>query len=466
MPENETHVIPFRGLRYNTSKCCPLAEVVTPPFDAIDKPLQKRLYEQHPYNAVRLDLNLVTPDDSIQNNAYTRASEFFSTWQEKGILIPEEKPVIYTYQQQWTDENGKTIERKGIVLLLEVEPYETKRVLPHENTLIGPKSDRLNLLKMAQGNFSPIFMAYSDPKQTLEQNLFISNQATQAVTDEAGVIHSFTPVNDPQLIETVQQLIKSQQLLIADGHHRYETALAFMEDARERYRELTGKTALKGSLTSDYTMVYLANIENYGLKANPIHRLILQWPNGLSQEVFKERLLQTFNIVESGEDFTYLSHKTPSLPLKLKSKEQLAGLATALHQVDTAILEHVVFKGIFNATTVELKTSRSLGFATELTQVEKQLVNGEAETAFLMKTPDLSLIKDACAQGLRMPLKSTFFCPKLLTGLVFYSYSAFKCQEEPQNELNDDISKQSPLPNKAFSVEKYGIDYRMALIPD
>ncbi|MEB3286438.1 MAG: DUF1015 domain-containing protein [Vampirovibrionales bacterium] len=475
MPENETLVFPFHGLRY---KDVALESVTAPPYDVIDQSMQDWLYAQHPHNVVRLELNAVTPDDSIGDNAYTRASAHFRHWQDEGILQPEEAPAMYAYTQSWREKGendkpvGQIIERKGIWTLLALEPYETRRVLPHEHTLKGPKLDRMNLMKTTLGNFSPIFMIYADPKQELETSLkgVEASLKWQQAIDQDQVTHKIAPITDNALLEKIQAVLKEQRLLIADGHHRYETALAFKAEARARYRQLHGKEAPEGSLLSDYLMVFVSNLHDPGLKVYPTDRVLHHWPEGFSQDSFEKALFSSFNQVTSGEDFTYQANGKAPCKLKLKDKASLGDLHPDLHQLDTAILEEAVFKGIFKAAGEQLKASHTLGFYRNPKQVEKLLKHGDAVAVFYMATPPVSLIKEVCEAGHRMPQKSTYFYPKLLSGLVFYSYAPFAQKTGIAHALTDvSLKAAAPietLPIGAFSLEKDGLDYQLALVPD
>lgn len=452
-----TQILPFYGLRYQLGQTGALASVTAPPYDVIDPTMQQTLYTRHPNNVVRLILNQVKDSDSETDNAYTRAADYFKTWQETGVLKPEAEPAMYAYTQSWQDvDSGETIVRKGLWALLRLEPYETGRVLPHEFTLKGPKLDRMNLMKSTLGNFSPIFMIYADPNRALETMIEAQGQDDyQQATDADGTTHQLKPVTDPALLLQFQTLMAEQKLLIADGHHRYETALAFQAETRRLIKAQTGREPEPGTLASDYLMVFLANMHDPGLKVYPTDRVLHHWPTGFNQDTFEAALFAGFDITNEGQgDFLYQTAGKTPVALKLKTPDALKALHPDLHGLDTAILDTAVFQGIFKQPGEALKIDHTLGFYRNPRQVQDLLQTGKAVAVFHMKTPPLSLIKSVCEAGHRMPQKSTYFYPKLLSGLVFYSYATHP------------ITGVEPLQSAWFAQERTTIDYRLALRPD
>lgn len=423
-------ILPFHGLRYNKDRVEDVGAVVAPPYDVITRLYRKQLYDQHPDNVVRLILGKQQDGDNADNNVYSRAKGFLKQWKAENVLVAEDQPAFYAYAQSW-QEGDDTVERKGFVGLLRLEAFEDGNVLPHEFTLKGPKADRLNLMQATLANLSQIFMIYADPERRMEQWLFSENSEAnwQTAKDADGVSHRFRPVTDAGVTGQLQALFQDRKILIADGHHRYETALAFRDEARRAMEAKTGRTYPPGSLMTDYIMVFLANIHDPGLKVYPTHRLLYHWPGGWDRTRFEAGLREAFDVVDAGEDFScvFIADRKPEAPLKLKLKNPaaMADLKDErLKTLDTAILEHAVFRNILSTTGEALKADHTAGFYRNDHQIEELIQRGEAVCVFYMGTPPLSLIKEVCESGERMPQKSTYFYPKILTGLVMLDYTS------------------------------------------
>ncbi|MEM0950874.1 MAG: DUF1015 domain-containing protein [Cyanobacteria bacterium P01_H01_bin.74] len=450
-------IFPFKGTRYNPIQLeaagYTLSDAVAPPYDVIDSNLQQALMKQCPANFVHVDLNPATPKDNTQNNPYTRADHIFQSWENTGMVQHEAAPAIYAYSQSWEDldsetGNKKTVERKGAVALLALEPFETGTILPHEHTLKGPKLDRLNLMRSTETNLSQIFMLYSDPDQLLE-TLFYSSQtetgqseqdAWQEVFDADNVCHRFKPVTDSKSIAALQAMLQEKSLLIADGHHRFETALAFQQEVREQIQEKTGKQPEPGSLLSDYCMVFLTNMDNPGLKVYPTHRVLYRWPEGFDEAQFEEKLAASFSAVgqfspvkqneQAGQPAIVFAYRSQSSKTQtaytLKEGIKPDALPDLLNTFDAALLEELVFKGLFKKTGEVLKHEKFLGFYRDEQAIETLLENKEAVAVFYLAAPSIKLIAAICQNGHRMPQKSTYFYPKILSGLVTYLYRQFE----------------------------------------
>lgn len=433
-------IFPFRGLRYNLEKLFPKQEnglefVATPPYDVINEARQEEFYALHPANFIRVDLNRKTPGDSESNNPYTRAAGFTEAWEMDQTLMPEAEPAIYAYSQSW-QQNGETIERKGAIALLRLESFESGKVLPHEHTLKGPKADRIQLMRQTLCNLSQVFMIYSDPQQTLEKLLYpdttsVTAEKWTSATDSDGVTHRFRPVSNLQIIQPLQALFKEKTLLIADGHHRYETALAYQQEVREQLKAQTGESPEPGSLLSDYAMIFLTNMDDPGLKVYPTHRILHQWPKGWDQKHFEAELFRYYEVVESDETFCYRNPENP-LPVKLglKPEAKPKNLPALLDQYDAALLEETVFKGIFATTGESLKHAHLLGFYRNENEIEALWQQHKAVAGFYLAAPSVKLVHDICEAGNRMPQKSTYFYPKILSGLVIFPYRSFLNSDE------------------------------------
>ncbi len=446
-------ILPFRGLRYNLSQGGSLTHVTAPPYDVIEPPLQERLYERHPANAVRLILGKKTPEDTAENTVYTRAAGYFHDWQQNGTLQADEKPCIYAYSQTW-----QGITRKGLIALLALEDYESRQVLPHERIIAKYVADRRELSRTVQANLSQIFMIYGDPQRNVEHRVFETPAHDwQEAVDDDGVVHRLRALDDPALIQDIRELFSRQTLLIADGHHRYQTALTLKQEARELYRERHGHEAPEGSLLTDYMMVFLANMDDPGLVVYPTHRLFRHWPDGWDQQRFETTLDEHFDTVDeaafntSPDTFLYEGPgRSPRKILRLKTPAALSGLHESLRTLDVAVLDEVVIKGFFEETAQNLKETKLLWFDRSEEAVRQLIERGETVAAFYMHAPSVHQVKAICEAGELMPQKSTYFYPKILSGTVFYSYSEFDAQ--PGHALSGVVENAMPLPAGFFNA--------------
>jgi uncharacterized protein (DUF1015 family) len=413
-------ILPFKGLRYTTGP--DLSAVTAPPYDVIDADYQQALYNQHPANVVRLILNQKSATDNAENSTYTRASHHLTQWMTEGTLALDDTPAVYAYSQQWTDAEGQTINRRGLIALLKLENLDSGHVLPHEYTLGGPKQDRFKLMQSTMTNLSQIFMVYEDPTRWVENHLFTPQAAAgplASATDKDGVTHHIQPVTQPDLIAQTQALFASQTLLIADGHHRYETALSFKDTARQQ----AGNKAIT-ELPTDYVMVFLSNLDDPGLQVYPTHRMLSRW-EPLAQAELEQKLQETFNVVADTveADFVYRT-ADKTWPLKVKASANLTAIPECMRQLDVALLDTLVFEGMMQQTANALKEAKVLTFHREADAPSRLLASGEAVAVFVMNTPRIKDIKAVCETGLRMPQKSTYFYPKIQSGLVLYPYFA------------------------------------------
>lgn len=457
-------LFPFRGLRYNLEKLATeghsLNSVATPPYDVINEAQQVSFAERHPANFIRVDLNPKTPQDSEQNNPYTRAGQFIQQWENEQTLIGEAEPAIYAYSQSWK-EGTETIERKGAIVLLKLEEFESGQVLPHEHTLKGPKQDRIQLMRSTLCSLSQVFMIYSDPTRTLENLLYPAGQATgwAEATDADGVVHSFKPVTDSAVIGKIQALLQDKPLLIADGHHRYETALSYKQEVRDQLKEKTGQEPPEGSLLSDYAMIFVTNMDDPGLKVYPTHRILYQWPQSWDAQRFETELFQRYEIVTEGETFSYRRAGTSELvKLRIKPEAQPTQLPPLLDIYDAALLEETVFKGIFNQPGEALKNEHLLGFYRNQDEIEALWATGKAVGGFFLAAPSVKLVHEICQSGHRMPQKSTYFYPKILSGLVIFPYRPFAKAEG--HALSGVLPQAQPLNPQDFEAQTLAFSQR------
>ncbi|MCA9799808.1 MAG: DUF1015 domain-containing protein [Cyanobacteria bacterium HKST-UBA04] len=412
------HVQPFQGLRYNPAQLSSLADVVAPPYDVISPEQQQALYDKSPYNVVRLILGQTTDEDSDTNSVYTRARDFLEAWRSSGVLAQDETPAFYGYNQSWPD-GGKTVTRTGFIGRLQVEPFETGQVLPHEWTLGGPKADRLALMKTTGAILSPIFCLYDDPAKQID---YTPGPNAVNLTDAEGTKHTFWPITDPGQVALIQQVLESQSVLIADGHHRYETALAHSQWRREQ--DGTTETAA-GSNPYDYTLSFFTNMADEGLRVYPTHRVFKSHPDGWHAGKLVNAFHKHFE-PEDDPDQVLLWLQTPRQPkqgFRLKDHAAIDGVHEVLRQLDVAYLDQLLFVEELGQSANDLKAAGHLAFIRDEAEVHRLLISNPDTVVFWVHAPDVQAVKDICSKskdtGIRMPQKSTYFYPKLLSGLVF-----------------------------------------------
>lgn len=434
-------IVPFRGMRYNLTRIEKPAEVMAPPYDVISPALQDDLYHRNPLNVVRLILGKETEKDSETNNRYTRAAADFALWQQEGILVRDPEPSIYLYDQVYPVEDGRTVVRKGFMALTRLEDFSSGVVKPHEKTLSGPKTDRLKLTLACGANFSPIFSLYSDPCCVLESLAKKEKDSPPdlEVADDDGVIHRLWQVTDPAIIEKAQGLLDNKPLFIADGHHRYETALNYRNMMREKHPDFTGKELY------NYVLMYFANMEDQGMLIFPTHRIVFNL-EGMRLESFlfelreffdvekeeidstdaecrrrvKQRLAEfgenrrTLGLYAGGKAVYYLTLKDEKLMDRFFDPKA----PKALRTLDVSILHRAVLENLLRISPEAQERQTHLKYVKNFDEPFELVDKGEAQMAFLMNPTRMSEVRDVANAGEKMPQKSTYFYPKLLTGLV------------------------------------------------
>ncbi len=431
---------PFRGVRYNPDKVGDPNRVMAPPYDIISDKEQDELYAKHPCNVIRLELGRRSPADTEQDNRYTRSAADLRKWREEGVLVREEQPVLYSYFMDYRTREGKEKTLKGFLSRVLLEELDSGVVLPHENTLSGPKADRLQLMETTHANFSPIFSLYSNPGMEAIEILDGSARKTPCidVTDGDGVRHRVWTVDSTQEIEKIRRVLADLPLFIADGHHRYETALNF----RNRMRESTGKC--DGKQGFDYVMMYFSNMEEGGLTIYPTHRLVdhlqdFQLSSFLDQvaahfEVRPYPYLkkQPFlrDLKEAGTDRhafgLYTGESDDLFLLLLKNLDGIRplfgrDLSPVLQQLDVTILHTVLLDHLLGIGEEELKAQSNVRYVKETEDALHSVNDGDAQLAFLLNGTRVDQLREVSLRGEKMPQKSTYFYPKLLTGLVLNS---------------------------------------------
>ena len=421
-------IAPFKGIRYNPKKIKDMSAVVTPPYDVIDDAAQKMYYEKNPYNIIRLELGYQFPDDSEKDNRYTRAATTYQTWLEKEILIREAREALYLYEQEFSI-NAVNYRRTGLFARVKLEDFADGKILPHEETLVKPKADRLDLMSECAANFSPVFVFYVDPQMKLSQDLQeIKNRHPEiALTDDLGEQHRVWALTDPTLHQKITSTLENQILYIADGHHRYETALEYYRRNKDKHPG------------SSYVLMYLVNACDPGMVVLPTHRIIHSLPD-FDLSGFQKRLEEYFLVEkindtqpedlvgilnkqqEMGKTAFIMGTREPALYLLvLRDPSNVQVLSpdksSAWCSLDAAVLQIMVFQKILNLSPEKIARQENITYTRDEAAALKTL-NKEAQLIFLLNPTKISQIIKVASAGDKMPQKSTYFYPKLLTGLI------------------------------------------------
>jgi uncharacterized protein (DUF1015 family) len=422
-------VRPIFATHYDLDVVGSLEEVVAPPYDVIDATQRAELLERSPYNAVAIDLPKPygeTGPQQTEDDPYARAAQAMDDWREAGALVADAEPAIWAMTQDYTGPDGAARTRHGILARVRVEDFAAGQVLPHERTLPGPKKDRLDLTRTTRHNLSPIFSLSTKDPWPLVAPAIDGEYPWGEATDEGGTVTRVWRVGDPAIHTEVTALLAGAQLLIADGHHRYETAIA--------YRDEVG-----GEGDHNYTLMALTGLDDPGLTVFPTHRLLSgfagdperqrQLGEGL-RELFEATEVPLTELDPLGEEGTgvfglYDSFHRRYFRLRLKDAaiaaldEELAGKPEAYRRLDAAILETLVLKGIAGLSEDDILAKRGLGYSKSVEDSLALLDDGTYDVAFILRPIPVAQVKAICESSENMPPKSTYFFPKVLTGLVF-----------------------------------------------
>jgi uncharacterized protein (DUF1015 family) len=411
-------VQPLRALRYDPSVAGALSNVVAPPYDVIDSDQRAGLLARSPFNVVAIDLPQGEP------NPYAVAEQLFESWQLQGAIVRDEEPALWAHTQDYTGPDGQSRTRRGFFCRVRIEEYGAGRVRPHERTHPGPKEDRLRLTRATRANISPIFSLFSDPAGAAWGALAPATEQEPwgEVSDADGTVHRLWRIADPGTIAAVQAATSDAELLIADGHHRYETMQAYAEE-------------VGGEGPHRYILMCLVALEDPGLTVFPTHRLV----RGLDEErreALQQALARDFDIRDvSAEQIAPEPGAGPlqlgfidgrdGHPRRLTLKDQaiadaaLAGHSEAYRHLDTGVLETLLLKNALSLSDEDIAHFNGLFYARDTAEALAMVRSGEYDAAFLMRPTPVQQVREVAAAGENMPPKSTYFFPKLLTGLLF-----------------------------------------------
>ncbi|MGA8672306.1 MAG: DUF1015 domain-containing protein [Terracidiphilus sp.] len=435
-------IYPFRAWRYNPS-AVKLDEVVTQPYDKISPAMQQAYYQRSPYNLVRIILGLPELFDAERGESvYTRAARDLNAWREQGILVQEKDPCILAYSQRFTVPGTTTVkERRGFIALGKLHAYAEKVVFRHEYTLSKPKSDRLNLLKATHAHFGQIFMLYSDPAGSVEKILYEGNGPAEAeITDEYGVLHRLWKVSDPAAIRLLTTAMADKKLIIADGHHRYETALNYSKEhapASVAQSEHRTNQLPQPAFPEAAVMMTFVNMDADGLVILPTHRVVHDLTR-FDPTAFTRAAERYFTVeaLPSAEAANYVDNlatqKTTAfvavtrtgaflLRAKPEAAAALADLPEHQRQLDLSYLHTIVLDRLLGLDAEKVREQTNIRYLRDAAEAVDQVRRGEADVTFLINPVTMEQLREVAFAGSVMPQKSTDFYPKLLSGLAIYA---------------------------------------------
>jgi uncharacterized protein (DUF1015 family) len=403
---------PLHTLRYDLDAVGSLGDVIAPPYDVIDDGMRAELAGRSPFNVVELDL----PRDPGGGDPYMHAQTTMEHWRQQGVLVQEREPALWALRQSFTGPDGEQRTRTGFFARVRVEEYGAGRIRPHERTHPGPKEDRLKLTRATRANLSPIFSLFPDPDGAAREQLDGVTAGEPFAETEDGTLWQ---IADPEVIAALQAATADAELLIADGHHRYETARVYADE-------------VGGEGEHDWVLMFLVALEDPGLAVFPTHRLL----TGLKDDERKQLAIRDvvrehFEIeevpneaLEDGGTFGYMDsfHKQGyrcTLKDQSVADAALAGHAEPYRRLDTAVLEAILLRGALDMTDDDIDHKNGLDYSKSFDDAVDAVVSGRADAGFFMRPTPIEQVQEVAAAGESMPPKSTYFFPKVPTGLVF-----------------------------------------------
>jgi uncharacterized protein (DUF1015 family) len=441
---------PFRAIRYDPARVS-IPKVVTQPYDKITPEMQESYYAASPYNLVRVILGKQHASDHEGENRYSRASQSFGDWRRQSIFLQDPEPSLYLYVQRFTvpglksgsNQAGGTVEleRRGIIALGRIEDYSAGVVFRHEQTLAKPKADRLDLLRATRAHFGQLFMLYNDPAGEVDGLLKPEHAPDLETQDEYGVSHRVWKISDPKVIDQVRSKMRDKKLVIADGHHRYETALTYRNEQRNKHGEATTARQPGVPAPHELVMMTLVNMDSPGLVILPTHRVV-HGLESFSAEKFREAASPYFSVEEVdpsvdaarvsvilreagrigtamlavAADRVFLLDRAKAVPPSVFS-----GLSLRQQSLDVVQLHKCLLEGVLGISEEAIRDQKNVRYIRDIEESMAQVRSGAANVAFLMNPARMSQVRDIAFAGEVLPQKSTDFYPKLLTGLTIYA---------------------------------------------
>jgi len=448
---NVAIIAPFRGLFYNPARVSNLTEVVTPPYDVIRPAERQAFADRPPNNMVHLILPQAAPGDDRLNNRYTRAGALFRQWEKNEVLVRDPAPAYYYWETDF-QHAGRSYTRSAVAALVRLEPLSGGSIKPHEQTFSAAKADRLELFKASQANFSPIFSIYPDPADRVVSLLKGARPDTPLMDfkDTLDYVQRLYRITDAEAVKGVHRAFLEMPLFIADGHHRYETSLNFQKLMKQRYPQASPEAPF------NYTLMYLSNIFDPDLLILMAHRLLggprlknleESWIMGRLKEYFEivtlpaahefgegyeDFLQQTLAEVPAGESaYVVLGFGRKAWRLILRPGVRQTVLARQMHpalaQLDVAVLNYLIFEKVLGLDSQAQDDQETCKYTSKISEAVAAVTQGEARLAFLLNPTRIEQVQEVATAGLIMPRKSTYFYPKVMTGIIL---SPINPQEE------------------------------------
>lgn len=434
-------IIPFKGILYNPDKTQNLADIIAPPFDVISEEEQENYHRIHRQNMIWLTLGRTTENDTNGDNRYTRAAAYLKTWLAEDILVQDKKPAFYLTSHQFPHGN-KTVTRYGLIALVGLVPFEEGVVLPHEKTFSKVKAERLKLIKACRANLSPIFSMYSDKENQIMKALLtsVSNKLPDVdFTDHNSQQHSLWRITDQTIHHHVSDAMENKRLFIADGHHRYETAL--------RYRKwLADNTPdFNGTHPANYVMMYLCGMEDPGVVILPAHRMLNEVPASTRASLIlktsdffdittlpykgeqrKKNRTEFLALLKSNTSKNCLGVFMKDCPelylliLKPDVMERMFGdeLADSLRNIDVTVLTRLLFMEVLGFDQARLDNENLIAYTRMAEEAIDLVEDGKHDITFILNPTKIEQVRHIASEGLIMPRKATYFYPKVITGQV------------------------------------------------
>lgn len=426
-------VQPLRGFRYAQEKVGDLVQTITPPFDVITPEAQARYYQNNPYNIIRLELGQTYPTDSGLNNVYTRAARTLAEWRLDGVLQQETHACYYLYQQRFAY-GGQNYCRTSLLARVRLEPWDAQVILPHEHTRNKDKEDRLQLLRACSTNFSPIMCMYDDPQGRIRRLLATyTEQPEIQFIDENGEEHLLQPISNPEHVSLLQDFFAPRQLYIADGHHRYTTALNYRDELNQQ------RGGLHPQDGANFMLMALIDIDDPGMLVLPTHRVLFDLTEEQLQKLTEEQLTRYFSVrkVAAANDEALLAEleqagsQQPALIIKTAEQALLltineqgkqlmreSGHSEAWNSLDVAMVQHLLLETLLHITAENVAAGKNIRYMHETSHALQALHTKEAQAIILLNGIPFRQVRDVALADDRMPQKSTYLYPKLITGLV------------------------------------------------
>jgi uncharacterized protein (DUF1015 family) len=432
---------PFQGILYDTDKVKDLKEVVTPPYDVISERQRKGYFDRHPQNVIRLILSKGQPQDTAKDNRYTRAAEFFHGWLDEGILIKDTEPALYLTVMDFVSES-EARSRLGFIALVRLEEFQKGGILPHEKTFSATKADRMKLMEASKANFSPIFSLFSDPAEEIVGPLRACVQGAEPDLDFVEVIgyrHRLWRLTDQEIHKEISRQLAGKRLYIADGHHRYETALNY------RNKMVARNGGLDPDDPCNFVMMYLTSMQDPGLILRSVHRMLCHVPQ-VDMDSFAEKAktffhVETLDIEADGKTevpAAFLARiRTESKPgvmgvvvrghrtlyiLRMKDgimDGSFDGEIPAAHRnLDVTIATKLVLQGVLGLNEAALDDEKRVLYTSRTQKAFRYVREEKCDIALILNPTKMSDVEEISNAGLIMPRKSTYFFPKVLSGLV------------------------------------------------